>query len=89
MSEYLSKAKSLASQGDRKLLTLGWFSNKYEEAAELYEKAANQFKLAKACARPRQPPPARVAPPALRRAAPCPARSRAPAHSERRHGRRV
>lgn len=44
---YASKAKALVGQGDRKLLSLGWFSNKYEDAAELYERAANQFKLGK------------------------------------------
>ena len=46
-STYASKAKSLVGQGDRKLLSLGWFSNKYEDAAELYERGANQFKLGK------------------------------------------
>ena len=55
MAEYLSKGRGLVGQGDRKLLTLGWFSNKYEEAAELYEKGANQLKLAKACERRRPP----------------------------------
>jgi alpha-soluble NSF attachment protein len=49
MSEFMSRAKGYVAQGDRKLLSLGWFSNKYEEAAELFEKGANQFKLAKAC----------------------------------------
>jgi hypothetical protein len=63
MSEYLSKGKSLVGQADRKLLSLGWFSNKYEEAAELLERGANQLKLAKACergaARGPAPPPRR------------------------------
>lgn len=49
MSEYLSKGRNYVSQGDRKLLSLGWFSNKYEEAADFFEKGANQLKLAKAC----------------------------------------
>lgn len=49
MSEYISRGKSLVSQGERKLSSFGWFSNKYEEAADLFEKAANQFKLAKSC----------------------------------------
>lgn len=39
------------SKGEKKLKSLGWFGNKYEEAAECFEKAANQFKLAKSCAR--------------------------------------
>lgn len=49
MSEFLSKGKSFVAQGDRKLLSLGWFSNKYEEAADFFERGANQLKLAKAC----------------------------------------
>jgi len=49
MADYLSRAKTYVGQGDRKLLSLGWFSNKYEEAADLFEKGANQYKLAKAC----------------------------------------
>jgi hypothetical protein len=49
MSEFMSRAKGYVAQGDRKLLSLGWFSNKCEEAAEFFEKGANQFKLAKAC----------------------------------------
>ena len=49
MSEFMSRGKSYVSQGDRKLLAFGWFSNKYEEAADLFERGANQFKLAKAC----------------------------------------
>jgi alpha-soluble NSF attachment protein len=48
MAEYLQKARGLAAAADRKLLSFGFFSNKHEEAAELYESAANQFKLAKA-----------------------------------------
>lgn len=49
MSEFTSRGKSYVAQGDRKLLAFGWFSNKYEEAADLFERGANQFKLAKAC----------------------------------------
>ena len=46
-SAYASKARSLASQADRKLLGWNLFGNKYEDASELYEQAANQFKLGK------------------------------------------
>eukprot|EP00889_Picochlorum_renovo_P005384 jgi/Picre1/32414/NNA_007760.t1 len=46
-STYANKGKALVGQGDRKLLSLGWFSNKYEDAAELFERGANQFKLGK------------------------------------------
>lgn len=46
---YEAKARDLAAQGDKKLRSFGFFGNKWEDAGELYEKAANQFKLAKAC----------------------------------------
>lgn len=47
--DYKSKAEDLAGKADKKLKSFSFFGgNKYEEAAELYEKAANQFKLAKA-----------------------------------------
>jgi alpha-soluble NSF attachment protein len=46
-SAYASKARGLASQADRKLLGWNLFGNKYEDASELYEQAANQFKLGK------------------------------------------
>lgn len=37
-------------QADKRLKAFSFFGgNKYEDAAEMYEKAANQFKLAKAC----------------------------------------
>lgn len=34
-------------QADKKLKGFGFFGNKYEEAADLLEKAANNYKLAK------------------------------------------
>lgn len=46
-SEHGSKGRSLVGQGDRKLLSFGWFGNKYEDAADLFERGANHFKLAK------------------------------------------
>lgn len=49
--DYESKARDLVARGDKKLRGFSLFggSSKYEEAAELYEKASNQFKLAKLC----------------------------------------
>jgi hypothetical protein len=35
------------AQADKKLKSFGFFGNKYEEAAELLEKAANNYKLGK------------------------------------------
>ncbi|GAB4813327.1 hypothetical protein N2152v2_000373 [Parachlorella kessleri] len=48
MSDFESKARDYVAKGDKKLKSFGFFGNKYEEAADLYEKGANQFKLAKA-----------------------------------------
>lgn len=47
---YESQGHEWLAKGDKKLRSLGWFGNKNEEAAECYERAANQFKLAKSCA---------------------------------------
>jgi len=35
------------AQADKKLKSFGFFGNKYEEASELLEKAANNYKLGK------------------------------------------
>lgn len=44
------EALALLAKADKKATTFGWFgSNKFEDAAELYTKAANSFKLAKRC----------------------------------------
>lgn len=42
-------ADDLVAKADKKLASFGFFGNKYEDAAELLEKAAVQYKLAKAC----------------------------------------
>lgn len=39
----------LVAKADKKLSSWGMFGNKYDDAAELLEKAASQFKLGKAC----------------------------------------
>ena len=50
--DYAAKGADWAAKADKRLKSFTLFGgNKYEEAAEMYEKAANQFKLAKACAR--------------------------------------
>ena len=38
---------SFMAQADKKLKSFGFFGNKYEEASELLEKAANNYKLGK------------------------------------------
>jgi alpha-soluble NSF attachment protein len=49
MSEYGGKAEELVRKADKKLTSFSFFGNKYEDAAELYEKAVTQYKLAKLC----------------------------------------
>lgn len=48
--DYAAKAADLAGKADKRLKAFSLFGsgNKYEEAAELFEKAGNQYKLAKA-----------------------------------------
>lgn len=52
MADYAARGADFMKKADKKLNSFGLFSsfgNKYEDAAELLEKAANHFKLAKAC----------------------------------------
>jgi alpha-soluble NSF attachment protein len=50
MSIAEQEARDLLMKATKKANYTGWFGgNKYEEAAELYGRAANQFKLAKLC----------------------------------------
>ncbi|KAK9804908.1 hypothetical protein WJX72_011368 [[Myrmecia] bisecta] len=48
MGDYEAKAREAVKKADKKLSGFGFFGNKYEDAAELLERAGNQFKLAKA-----------------------------------------
>ena len=52
MADYAAKGHDLVKKAEKKLNSFGLFGgfgNKYEDAAEMLEKAGNQFKLAKAC----------------------------------------
>ncbi len=52
MADYAARGADFMKKADKKLNSFGLFSsfgNKYEDAAELLEKAANHFKLAKSC----------------------------------------
>lgn len=49
MADFQAKARDYAAKADKKMKSFSFFGNKYEDAADLYEKAANQYKLAKAC----------------------------------------
>ncbi|KAK9699968.1 hypothetical protein RND81_08G207800 [Saponaria officinalis] len=47
MSNYVEQAQELEKKAEKKLSGWGLFSNKQEDAADLYDKAANYYKLAK------------------------------------------
>ena len=52
MGDPAARASELMKKADKKLSgfgLFGGFGNRYEDAAEMYERAGNQFKLAKAC----------------------------------------
>lgn len=49
MAESASRARAMVAKGDKKLSGWSMFGNKYEDAASMFESAANQFKLAKEC----------------------------------------
>ena len=55
MSDSGSKGQELLAKAEKKLKGMNLFGNKYEEASEMLEKAANHFKLAKLCASTRVP----------------------------------
>lgn len=48
MGDSVAKGDNFMAQADKKLKSFGFFGNKYEEASELLEKAANNYKLGKA-----------------------------------------
>ncbi|GAB4832018.1 hypothetical protein Ancab_006035 [Ancistrocladus abbreviatus] len=47
MSDQIAKGEEFEKKAEKKLSGWGVFGNKHEDAAELFEKAANSFKLAK------------------------------------------
>ncbi|KAM7499420.1 hypothetical protein LguiA_023834 [Lonicera macranthoides] len=47
MSDQISRGEEFEKQAEKKLSSWGLFGSKYEDAVELFEKAANAFKLAK------------------------------------------
>ena len=55
MSDSGSKGQELLAKAEKKLKGMSLFGNKWEEASEMLEKAANHFKLAKLCASTRVP----------------------------------
>lgn len=49
MSDQIAKGEEFEKKAEKKIKGWGLFGSKYEDAAELYEKSANSFKLAKSC----------------------------------------
>lgn len=51
MADYAAKARELVAKAEKRVKAFSLFgaSTKYEDAAEMLERAANQFKLAKSC----------------------------------------
>lgn len=49
MADHITKGEEFEKKAEKKLSGWGLFGSKYEDAAELYEKASNSFKLAKSC----------------------------------------
>ena len=49
MGEQLARGEEFEKKAEKKLSGWGLFGSKYEDAADLFDKAANCFKLAKSC----------------------------------------
>lgn len=52
MGDLESQGLEYEQKAEKKLKGWGMFTNKYDDAAELLEKAGNSYKLAKACKHP-------------------------------------
>jgi alpha-soluble NSF attachment protein len=49
MGDQMARAEEFEKKAEKKLSGWGLFGSKYEDAADLFDKAANSFKLAKSC----------------------------------------
>lgn len=49
MGDQIAKGQDFEAKADKKLTGWAIFGSKHEDAAELFEKAANSYKLAKSC----------------------------------------
>ena len=49
MGDHSARGQEFEKMAEKKLGGWALFGNKHEDAAELYEKAANSYKLAKSC----------------------------------------
>jgi hypothetical protein len=65
MGDHEARGDDFEKKAEKKLSGWGLFSSKYEDAADLFDKAANSFKLAKNCERSWLPCPDPPSPPRL------------------------
>jgi len=49
MADHLARAEDFDSKAEKKLSGWGLFGSKYDDAADLFDKAANSYKLSKSC----------------------------------------
>lgn len=49
MGDHVARAEDFEKKAEKKLSGWGLFGSKFEDAADLYDKSANSFKLAKSC----------------------------------------
>ena len=49
MGDQIARAEDFEKKAEKKLSGWGLFGSKYEDAADLFDKAANSFKLGKSC----------------------------------------
>ena len=49
MGDQIARAEEFEKKAEKKLSGWGLFGSKYEDAADLFDKAANSFKLGKSC----------------------------------------
>lgn len=52
MGDQLARGEEYEKKAEKKLNSWSFLGSKYEDAADLFDKAANCFKLAKACTSP-------------------------------------
>lgn len=49
MADQITKGEAFEKKAEKKISGWALFGSKFEDAADLYEKAANSYKLAKSC----------------------------------------
>lgn len=49
MADHLARAEDFDAKAEKKLGGWGLFGSKYDDAADLFDKAANSYKLSKSC----------------------------------------